>query len=298
MPKPTKPRQKRGQPLGRSTSPALAHIPIEDPPLRTPGQRGTTRAEREKLPICGAKYAKRKGVCQNPAGKGTDHPGEGRCKFHGGATQVKGTRHEVGRYSDLKARPRLRELIDKFATDETPGDLSHEITLLRALLQDYVERYDDMSSALLAWHASYSTEFEEAVKLWRARVAEYVEETESAGAEPDRPFPEPPQPGDYQRKPRQIIDMIAVTGLIDKVGGMSDRIEKRKREGMITLALLDNVLERMGMEVVYAAKEVGIDDITRTALLSVIERRWSTVRVDPASGTVQGVETGGRGPLH
>lgn len=299
--KPSKPRPAKAgagsQPHGRSTKKQATDIPMDDPPLRQPAQRGTTRKEREKLPICSAKTSNGK-LCQNPAGKGTDHPGEGRCKFHGGTTQVKGTRFEVGRYGDLRARPRLKELIEKYAAEVDTSDLSHEITLLRALTQDYLERYDAMSEALLAWHASYSTEFEEAMKLWRGKVAEYVESTAEHGHEPDTPFPEPPQPGEFQKKPRQIIDMIAVGALIDKVGGMSDRIEKRKQQGTITLALLDQTLERLGMEVVYAAKEVGLDDISRTSLLAVIERRWHAVRVDPASGTVQGPEAGGRGSLN
>lgn len=301
MPKPSKPRQAKAGakslPHGRSTKSKTGDILIDDPPLRQPAVRGTTRKEREKLPVCGAKGRSGK-PCQNPAGKGTDHPGEGYCKFHGGVTQVKDTRFEVGRYSDLRVRPRLKELIDKFASEVNVDDLSHEITILRALVQDYVERYDDMSAALLAWHASYSTEFEEAMKLWRGKVADYVERTAEHGQEPDTPFPEPPQPGEFQRKPRQIIDMIAVGGLVDKVGKMSDRIEQRKKQGTISLALLDQALERLGMEVVYAAKEVGLDDVTRTALLSVIERRWHAVRLDPATGTVQGAEVGGRGPLN
>lgn len=300
MPRKTKPasvRATKAHPLGRSTKTKTSDTPMDDPPLRQPAVRGTTRKERQKLPTCGAKTRSGK-LCKNPAGHGTDHPGEGRCRRHGGVTQVKGTRFETGRYSDLRVRPRLKELIDKYAKEVDTSDLSHEITLLRALVQDYVERYDEMSAALLGWHASYSAEFEEAMKLWRAQVAHYVELTAERGREPNMEFPNPPQPGDYQKKPRQIIDMIAVGGLIDKVGGMSDRIEKRKQQGTITLALLDQTLERLGMEVVYAAKEVGLDDVSRTALLSVIERRWHAVRVDPASGTVQGPEAGGRGSLN
>lgn len=296
--KSTKPKPARAIPMDDAHSQGGETIPMDDAhPLRQPGRQGTTRKERERLPVCGAKTSSGK-RCQNPAGKGTNHPGEGRCKFHGGATQIKGTRFEVGRYGDLRARPRLKELIEKYSREVDTSDLSHEITLLRALVHDYVERYDDMSDALLAWHASYSSEFEEAMGIWRKDVAAYVEATAEQGQEPERPFPQPPQPGEFQRKPRQIIDMIAVSALIDKVGGMSDRIEKRKRQGTITLALLDQTLERLGMEVVYAAKEVRLDDVTRAALLAVIERRWHAVRVDPATGTVQGPEESARGPLH
>lgn len=259
--------------------------------------RPTTRKGREKGPICGAKAGSGH-PCKNPAGHGTDHPGEGRCKFHGGVGQVKGTRFEVGRYGDLKARPRLRELIAKFQADASPNDLLHEITMLRALVQDYVERYDEMSEAVLAWHASFDREFTAHLDVWREDVARYMEETESTGQEPERSFPKPPLPETFIKKPRQLIDITAAAGLISQIGAMSDRIEKRQREGRITLTLLDQALECMGMEVVYATKEVGIDDVTRTALLAVIDRRWNAVRIDPASGTVQGAEASGRGSLN
>ena len=135
--KPAKPRPAKAGakslPHGRSTKSKTGDILMDDAPPRQPGRQGTTRKEREKLPVCGAKGRSGK-PCQNPAGKGTDHPGEGRCKFHGGVTHVKDTRFEVGRYSDLRVRPRLKELIDKFASEVNVDDLSHEITILRALV--------------------------------------------------------------------------------------------------------------------------------------------------------------------
>ncbi len=46
-------------------------------------------------PLCGAHLLKREGNCKRPAGWGTQHPGAGRCRFHGGASpthQAKATR--------------------------------------------------------------------------------------------------------------------------------------------------------------------------------------------------------------
>ena len=38
-------------------------------------------------PLCGAKRTKRGGEpCKQPAGYGTDHPGQGACKYHGGCS--------------------------------------------------------------------------------------------------------------------------------------------------------------------------------------------------------------------
>lgn len=48
------------------------------------------QAKREKANICGAKTRSDK-ICKNSAGKGTSHPGSGRCKTHAGATRS----HEI-----------------------------------------------------------------------------------------------------------------------------------------------------------------------------------------------------------
>lgn len=52
---------------------------------------------------CGAKTRART-PCQQPAGWGTEHPGTGRCKLHGGAS-LRGhlhPRYKTGRYSDYR----------------------------------------------------------------------------------------------------------------------------------------------------------------------------------------------------
>jgi hypothetical protein len=47
--------------------------------------------DERNYPTCGAKKRQGEGHCTRPAGWGTDHPGFGACKLHGGKTQS----HEV-----------------------------------------------------------------------------------------------------------------------------------------------------------------------------------------------------------
>ena len=61
---------------------------------------------------CGATGRQSGQPCKRPAGWGTDHPGAGRCKLHGGVGQVN---LPGSRYSDLRARPRLKELVNQYA---------------------------------------------------------------------------------------------------------------------------------------------------------------------------------------
>ncbi len=84
---------------------------------------------------CGARN-RSGGNCAQPAGWGTDHVGFGKCKLHGGATPI-----VTGRYS-IK-RQELAAKAQAFAGDTKPGDLTGELILMRALLQDYLDRFDD-----------------------------------------------------------------------------------------------------------------------------------------------------------
>lgn len=83
------------------------------------------------------------GYCQNRAGKGTDHVGEGRCKFHGGAADNTGRsngNYQHGAYSaefgdDLSRKPAV--VICEFA--EEHGVSEHEAT--RYLASELLERF-------------------------------------------------------------------------------------------------------------------------------------------------------------
>lgn len=93
--------------------------------------------EKPKYPTCGAK-AKQSGLpCKKPAGYGTNHVGQGRCKFHGGCNPIK-----HGLYSTIK-NEKLRqhiELIEQSGAD--PMDLMPEVKLMRAMMWEFVNRYE------------------------------------------------------------------------------------------------------------------------------------------------------------
>jgi len=90
------------------------------------------------MTYCGAK-TRAGGTCRRPAGWGTEHTGQGKCKLHGGAST--GAPIKTGRYS-IK-RQELAHKAQQFANDTAPGDLTGELVLMRALLQDYLDRFED-----------------------------------------------------------------------------------------------------------------------------------------------------------
>jgi hypothetical protein len=95
--------------------------------------------------ICGAKMnerrAKERGhpLCQNPAGKGTDHVGLGRCKYHGGKS-IMGADHPSfiqGTHS-VRGVDKMRQAFKEKArlddTQENTLDLLGELEVQRHLL--------------------------------------------------------------------------------------------------------------------------------------------------------------------
>lgn len=87
---------------------------------------------------CGAK-TRSGSPCKMPLGWGTDHVGEGRCKRHGGNA---GAPIKHGRYS-VKHRKSLAAKAEQFQADPLPHDLGAELALMRALFQDYLDRFSD-----------------------------------------------------------------------------------------------------------------------------------------------------------
>jgi len=233
----------------------------------------------KRYAICGAKTRSHTGVCQNPAGAGTDHLGEGRCKFHGGNSQIK-----HGRYSKVK-RPQIKKLIEEFEKDPEPMNLLPEVLLLRALLTDYIDRHENLTTALAAWRASYGKSFQQAYRDWYVEAKRLSDE----GAPPEE-MPEPPEPLDFAGRPTNAgaADITSVAKLVDQVGSMVDRIEKHRSSSTITMATLSRVLEQVGVELVQALQEEVKDEALRSRVLDTFERRWSTVRIQSDGGVAQG----------
>jgi hypothetical protein len=192
------------------------------------------------------------GPCNRYAGWGTDHPGQGPCRTHGGMTPVK-----HGRYSQI-TRPRLAQLIAQFEADADPMDMLPELALLRALVTDYIERYDKFTDAILAWHDSY------------------IDKDKT------------PNP-----KPQQVLDIISAGGFIAQIAKVTERIQKQKSEGTVTLEAVNAYVETLGMEVVAALQEAVSDADSRTAALAAIDRHWASVTFNPKPSAKRAAESAG-----
>ena len=168
-------------------------------------------------PICGSKKSQSEGACTRPAGWGTSHAGEGRCKLHGGSNLIK-----RGRYSNIK-RERIRELIEEFENDPNPLDMTSEVAACRALFVDYIERYDEFTDALIAWHKSYDGDKRSA-------------------------------------KPRQILDIAEAYRIIAEITRIVKRIEDVRAGSAISRADFYRVMTEMGRVVDLAVEDGDMRD--------------------------------------
>lgn len=69
-----------------------------------------TSEQRDLQPLCGARKRSNGEPCRAFAGQGTDHPGVGKCKFHGGSTSSHRT-HAIVQQAKAKAA-RIAEPFD------------------------------------------------------------------------------------------------------------------------------------------------------------------------------------------
>lgn len=69
----------------------------------------TPDGDRHDPPRCGARKRQGEGTCTQAAGWGTEHPGDGPCKLHGGSTSSQTTR-VARRRAEADARAVLAEL--------------------------------------------------------------------------------------------------------------------------------------------------------------------------------------------
>jgi hypothetical protein len=105
-------------------------------------------------PTCGRMRIRRTGLCTLPAGWGTSHAGRGACKLHGGIKNRDTDRRlKHGLYSTV-SDVRIQEIQEEIHAAGNPLDVTQELTLARALLVDWTERYALLRDAILEWNES------------------------------------------------------------------------------------------------------------------------------------------------
>lgn len=203
--------------------------------------------------------------------------------MHGG-TKPGDPRVKSGRYS-MVSHPRIAELIAAHEADPDPLNLLPEIAALRALFQDFIERYSSFTEALIAWHADWQLRrrplpeelviaFERVVDEWENAIAEDGEEAtdrQRADAAAARKFLALLRSSEDAQKPRQVLDLADAHRILAEIGKMVERVENLRAANAISRPELNRVITEMG-RVVEAF-------VTDDAQKMKVREGWLAIRV-------------------
>ena len=236
--------------------------------------------------VCGAQLPGRLGVfCRQKAGARTDHVGEGRCWLHGGLTPTR----SGGRYSGITSRPRIAELLAKFEGDPNALDLAPEAILLRAMVLDFIQRYDEMHAGLMRWQMSFDKAFASDYSKWLRDTRRHIE---GGGLPDDEGAPVIPDPLSYvPKRPVTIIDITGVSSLVAQIGALVDRINKMKEDKTFSMAPIGALYETMAADLVTVAQEHIDDDGQCEAILDAVERRWRGIQLSRLAASRAGPQS-------
>ena len=167
-----------------------------------PGTRSNRPVPSDKF--CNARKSSG-GLCRQPAGARTSHLGTGRCSRHGGRSSDATTK--FGHYSQIK-HDRIKDVLSGLATIEiNTMDLEPEVNLLRGMVIDYVNRYDEFVEAVMAWYADPET----------------------------------------NQRPRKIMDIQDAAGLVESISRVVQRMHQIQSTGAVSLETFKRVTEHMGV---------------------------------------------------
>lgn len=167
------------------------------------------------MPRYQAKSRSRKGGrCRKPTRQGYNA-----CQIHGAGYRKKPGDGPLkhGRYSKFKDKP-IGEAIERFAEDPQSLELPQELAVLRALFEDYIDRYDEFKDALIAWNSTL----------------------------------EP------KARPVRIMDLGEASRILNEVGLMVERIERIDLSKAISLTSLERIMGAMADVVANHVKSKAI----------------------------------------
>ena len=96
--------------------------------------------------------------CSQPAGYGTWHPGNGACRFHGGASGKNGSNNKM-------KRRHIRHLIDEYIQSgdrDSMLDMTYELASVKVMFKDLIENFPDVEDK------KYSSSVNKAITMVQA----------------------------------------------------------------------------------------------------------------------------------
>lgn len=185
---------------------------------------------------CGAKTSSKTNdgsPCTHLKGHETDHPGVGRCKYHGGRNPMK-----HGRYSTLTRSAhtaRYHEIREQLEEEGNPLDLIPDLTHLRAKSMVLHEEEERDRQALIDWHESYTGKFRAELRAIQEMMKAGNPEELAKALNRLREIMDEMPP-----KPTKVWDPFAFTKAVNAMATLVSKItEQRERQQVPIKAVID-----------------------------------------------------------
>lgn len=223
--------------------------------------------------------------CLNPA-----RTGYAVCSKHGAGTRLApgGRPPTHGRYSLIK-RESLRGIAEAMEADPDPLNIVPELNHARALYIDFINRYDEYTTALLAWHSSYTAAERPLSEDRLLSLETVVDELEALLGPADLDEYEEGDEGSAQRraimesrkliadlrapndggKPRQIMDIADAWRILSEVTKIAERIERIRAANAISRPDLMRLMGEMGRVVARYVPDEATREKIQDAWLSI-----------------------------
>lgn len=201
---------------------------------------------RHDSPKCGAKKRQGEGCCKRPAGWGTDHPGTGQCKLHGGC--VRNSRVAASEELARKA----------VITYGLPRDISPTDALLEEV------RY---TAGHVAWLREKVAELEDRDLVWGVTEVADKQATEFKGTDTT----EAARPNVwlelYYRERKHLVD---VTKAAISAGIEERRVKLAEAQGALLNGVIRRILARLSLSAEQSAllPVVVPEELRRAAVMA------------------------------
>lgn len=222
---------------------------------------------------CGAQ-TRSNGPCKKVKGDGTVHPGEGRCKLHGGLQKNDGRLIGGGRYSTVRQNTRLHAILSdhrKYGPDTTK--LDDELAIARGILAEALERHDEFERMLVDWHESYTgkfrAEFNELQRLLQSREPQEIAASIKRLREIMLSMPP---------KPTKVPDKADLVKVINAIGGLVEKIHNMSSSHQVPLTVIFQLQRDMALQMMNVAGSfLTADDVVRFG--EEVARRWGQIQM-------------------
>lgn len=226
---------------------------------------------------CGAKTSTKSNdgtPCTRVKGFGTSHPGEGRCKFHGGSNPMK-----HGRYSQLRRSrnmARFHELREQYEAEPDPLNLVPDLIALRARSAVLFEEEDKDREMLADWHESYTGKFRQEMNALRTALrsknaAQLMQAMNTLNAIMDAMPP----------KPVKLWDPYSFTKAVTAMAALVEKISNQRERQQVPMKAIVDLQDKMAIVMMTSLRK-ELADLPGKAddIAGKIANAWLSINIE------------------